>query len=232
MVRLSRAGARLRPYTSLMSDRRPIPSRQSGWAKRSAKLLAGAGVSPNQISIASTAVAAVGAACLIASRDAHDGARATLLLAAALCIPLRLLCNLFDGMVAVEFGKGSKAGAVYNELPDRLSDALLLVGAGYAAGRFDWAPELGWTAALLAILTAYIRTLGSASGATADFSGPFAKQQRMMLLAAACVVAAIEPLFVDEPGVVLMGALVIIVAGTALTAIRRTRRLLHELESA
>ena len=48
--------------------------------------------------------------------------------------------NMMDGLVAVEGQRGSPTGALYNELPDRIQDALLLVAAGYAAGS-DW---LGW----------------------------------------------------------------------------------------
>ena len=51
-----------------------------------------------------------------------------------LCVQLRLLCNLLDGMVAVEGGRSSPVGALYNEVPDRVADSLLLVALGYAVG--------------------------------------------------------------------------------------------------
>jgi len=213
-----------------MTGRRPIPSRQSGWAKRTAKWLADAGIQPNQISIASVVVAALGAAGLILSRGQDDGLRAALLLFAAACIPLRLLCNLFDGMVAVEFGKRSKAGEVYNELPDRLADALLLVGAGYAVSDYEWVAAVGWAAALLAVMTAYVRTLGAATVGQADFSGPFAKQQRMIVLAVACVLAVVEDALGGRD-VVLSAALILIAAGSAATAARRAWRLVRALEA-
>ncbi len=217
-------------YFADMTDRRPIPSRQSGWARRVAKALADAGISPNAISIVSTVIAGLGAACLVASRDADTALRTGLLLAAAASIPTRLLCNLFDGMVAVEHLKGSKAGEVFNELPDRISDALLLVSAGYAVARFGWASDLGWAAAFLAVMTAYIRTLGSSLGVGADFSGPLAKQQRMILLAIACILATFEVL-VDATDIAITSALVVITAGTALTALLRAGRLIHRLEA-
>src|SRR5207237_9019762 len=108
--------------------------------------------------------------------------RATLLfLAAAVCIQLRLLCNLFDGMVAVEGGFRTKSGEIYNELPDRFADALIFVGAGYSLSTWATLPALGWAAAVLAVITAYVRTLGASVGAAQYFIGPMAKQQRMAI---------------------------------------------------
>ncbi len=68
---------------------------------------------------------------------------------------------------------------MYNDVPDRVSDSCVLIGLGYAAGG---SPELGYLAAVLAILTAYIRAVGKAAGAGSDFRGPMAKQQRMFLV--------------------------------------------------
>jgi phosphatidylglycerophosphate synthase len=213
-----------------MADRRPIPVRTSRPAVRAARWLAEVGVHPNGISIASVAFAALGAGALIASRDQDGAARYALLLAAAVCMPLRLLCNMLDGMVAVEFGKRSKSGEIYNELPDRISDVLLLAGAGYAISEFDWAAALGWAAAVLAVLTAYVRTMMAANGVAQDYSGPMAKQQRMAVLAAACIAAIVEDALGGRD-YALTGALILIIAGSALTAARRTYRLSHELES-
>lgn len=51
-----------------------------------------------------------------------------------------------------------------NEFPDRIADTLPLVPLGYAAGL----PWLGWLAALLAALTAYVRVFGGALGLAQD----------------------------------------------------------------
>ena len=68
---------------------------------------------------------------------------------------------------------------------------LLIVALGYAVG---W-PALGWFGALAAALTAYVRVFGGSLGFAQDFRGPMAKQQRMAVLTAACVVGAAEWLF-------------------------------------
>ncbi len=56
------------------------------------------------------------------------------LLACALCIQARLVCNLLDGMVAVEGGQKSFLGPLYNEFPDRVADSMLIVALGYTIG--------------------------------------------------------------------------------------------------
>jgi len=196
-------------------ERRPIRARSSGWATGSAAWLARSGISPNQISTASMFFALLGALAFWASRW-----NAWALVAAAACIQLRLLCNLFDGMVAVEGGKRSAVGEVYNEIPDRVSDTLFLVAAGYTT---PW-PELGWAAAVLAVGTAYVRAFGASLGNGNDFAGPLAKQQRMAMLTIACVAAPIEHL-VTGTFYAMPAALGIIAALTGWTCVRRTSRL-------
>lgn len=97
--------------------------------------------------------------------------------------------NLFDGMVAVEYGKRSAVGGLYNEVPDRVSDTFILIGAGYAVSDMQYGMTLAWVAVCLSVTTAYIRTLGASLGTPHYFIGPMAKQHRMALLTVACVVA-------------------------------------------
>src|SRR4029434_6543150 len=107
---------------------------------------------------------------------------------------LRLLCNLLDGMLAVEEGLKSATGEIFNELPDRVADVVILVGAGYAVPGVPFMPALGWLAAVLALLTAYVRALAGSLGLTQHFVGPMAKQHRMFTLTVAALVAAIGSL--------------------------------------
>jgi len=205
---------RPQPGTGAVSDRRPIAARSTGWARRAASALARRGITPNQISVASIGFAALGAGAMLTNHPAG-------LIAAALMIQARLLCNLFDGMVAVEGGRHSTLGALYNEFPDRIADSLLLVAAGYAVGMPSW----GWSAALLAALTAYVRAFGAALGNGHDFRGPMAKQQRMAVLTAGCLLQAILPV----RGGILGIALVVISVGAAITCATRTLALARAL---
>lgn len=218
--------------TDATQSRRPLKSRNRAWAIHLAGRLARVGVSPNAISLASILFAALGAAALIAAREADEALHSLLLLAAAAGIQLRLLCNLLDGMVAVEGGRGSRSGDVFNDAPDRVADAILFVAAGYALPWPAWGSALGWSAALLAVLTAYVRMLGGSLGRPQDFCGPMAKQHRMAVLTVACLAAIAEGLLFQGRGWSLAVGLAIIVAGSVLTIARRLVRLVRALEAA
>jgi phosphatidylglycerophosphate synthase len=175
---------------------------------------------PNQISVASIFVAAGAGACLWWSGVTPSRTAGLLLIAAAALIQVRLLCNLFDGMVAVEGGLKTKSGEIYNELPDRFADAFILIGAGYAAPHLSWMPLAGWLAALAAVITAYVRTLGASAGTSQYFCGPMAKQERMAIVTFASIIAAI-----------IGWSLGLLVIGCVVTIARRFRRIIHELEN-
>lgn len=214
------------------TDRRAIPQRSKRWAVKTADALAAAKLTPNQISVGSVVFSAVGATALIASAYADDDAvRALLLAAAAACIPLRLLLNMLDGMLAVEKGMSSPVGDIYNELPDRIADVLLIAAAGFAsaglltAGGIDVSITLGFIAAILAVLTAYIRSLGAALGTGNFFDGPLAKPHRMWLLMIGCLAAIAEPWLPWTPGWVLFCTVALIALGSLLTCMRRLRRI-------
>lgn len=207
-------------------NRRPLASRDSGWARAVARKLSTASVTPNQISMASMVMAAVAGVVFWQAGTAPGGLRVVLLLVAALFCQFRLLCNLFDGMVAIEGGKQAPDGPFWNEFPDRVADILILVGAGYGAG----VPTLGWAAAAFAVLTAYTRELGRNCGLPADFSGPMAKQHRMAVITAAAVLSLLEPLWSGH-NQVLVGALWLIAVGAAITAIRRAANIVRRLRA-
>ena len=148
-------------------------------------------------------------------------------LAGAACMQLRLIANLLDGMVAIERRVASPVGELYNEVPDRISDAAAFIGLGYAAGgSIEW----GLLAALAAVFTAYIRAMAKVAGAPQDYSGPMAKPQRMFLTTVVALYCAISPLawqpqfaWLGEGGLPAL-ALAIIAIGGLLTAMRRLWR--------
>lgn len=200
-------------------NRRPIAARQNRLSQRFAHWLAVKKIlTPNQISLLSVLFAAFGALFLCLS--AYPAA----LIAAAVCVQLRLLCNLFDGMVAVEGGMKTPGGELFNEFPDRAADSLFLVALGYGAG-LGW---LGWLGALLAALTAYIRIFGGSLGLPQSFRGPMAKQHRMALLTAACLLGAWE-VAANQSEYVLQAAAGLIAIGSAATCWLRSRDIYREL---
>jgi phosphatidylglycerophosphate synthase len=174
--------------------------------------------------------AGLAGACLLLSSRTELPWRVVLLVSAAACIQLRLLCNLMDGMVAIEGGLKTKSGEIFNDLPDRIADVFIFVPAGYSIPELSWGPELGWVAGLLAVLTAYVRVLGGSTGVAQSFIGPMAKQHRMAVMTAACLLATVEPVLGWNRRVMTL-ALGVIVFGSLITIIRRIRRIVKELEA-
>lgn len=201
--------------------RRPIAAREHGWARALSSALARCAITPNQISVFSVLFAGAGAAMLVWMPTPMGW------LGCAACVQLRLLCNLLDGMVAVEGGKQTPTGTLYNEFPDRIADSLLLLGLGTAAGQ-SW---LGWLGALLAALTAYVRLTGASLGLEQDFRGPMAKQHRMAVLTAACLLAAGLGLLGHEVASLILGTAAWGIAlGALLTCVARTQAIARLLK--
>lgn len=204
-----------------IENRRPLSSRNNKWLAGFAAWLARKRFpTPNQISCLSMLFALFGAAALFFSQSISA------LIFCALMVQLRLLCNLFDGMVAVEGGKKTANGAIFNEFPDRVADSLFLIALGYTTP-FFW---LGWLAALLAALTAYIRIFGGSLGLSQRFQGPMAKQQRMAAITVGCLLAAVE-IYFNLTAYTLSATLIIITLGTAYTCYVRTMAISAELNS-
>ncbi|CBL44358.1 CDP-diaglycerol-glycerol-3-phosphatidyltransferase [gamma proteobacterium HdN1] len=208
------------PRIVMDAARRPIKSRSNQLIQSAAGWLASRGITPNSISVASIVFAAIGSAGLVWLSPVAGA------LLCAFGVQLRLLCNVIDGIVAVEHGKKSAVGALYNELPDRFADTFFIVALGAAVGQTEW----GWCAALLAMATAYIRVFGGALGLRQDFRGPMAKQHRMAVLTIACVLAMIE-FTLWQSRVSLTVALWIILAGSFITCITRLRAITDQLQS-
>src|SRR6184192_3560170 len=112
-------------------DRRPIATRNRKWAQAATAWLAARRVSPNTISIAGMCACIVAGIALGVTSVADYR---ILWLIAALGAQLRLTANMLDGMVALASGRASKVGELYNEIPDRVSDAAVFIGAGFAWG--------------------------------------------------------------------------------------------------
>jgi len=208
------------------ASRRPLTSRDLPVFKNIAATLARAGVSPNAISFTSIVFGIAAGGAFAAT--AHTGGLALrgCWLAAAAFIQLRLIANLLDGMVAVEGRRGGPTGELWNEAPDRIADAAIFIGAGYAAGG---SPLLGFAAALLAVFVAYVRALGASVGAGQLFHGPMAKPHRMFVLTVLAVATAAVPALAGFHGMSIM--LGVVIAGCVLTATRRLRRTAAHLRS-
>ena len=208
--------------------RRMVKSRDTSWARRVAKSLTARGVKPNWISATSVLFAAVGALAIGVAPRCGRGLEIFCFLVGIAGIQGRLLCNLFDGMVAIEGGRQTRSGELFNDFPDRLSDSLLLVGTGVAAGGIS-GMVLGFICALAALLTAYARVLAGSAGATQRFLGPMAKQHRMAWLTAMLLAAIVGTAWQTERAILYCGLWGLLI-GCVITVIRRLVAAYRELE--
>jgi phosphatidylglycerophosphate synthase len=154
--------------------RRPIAQTFRRTADGAVRWSVRRGVHPNLISCVSIVVSAAGSLCFW-----QAGRLPALLIPAAGFCYLRLWFNMLDGMVALAAGKASRIGEIANELPDRISDVLIFVAVAHSG---LCRPLFGYWVALLALLVAYVGTLGQAIGVQREFSGWMAKPWRMVAL--------------------------------------------------
>jgi phosphatidylglycerophosphate synthase len=215
----------------IRAARRPLKTRGRAWARGLAAWLGDRGVQPNTISTLSLLPAAVAGLCFLLLPHAPALLQVILLVVAAGSIQLRLLANMLDGLVAVEGGRKTPTGDLFNEVPDRIADVLILVPAGYAIVWLGTAGiTLGWLVALLAVLTAYVRLFGGSLGFPQNFAGPMAKQHRMATLTLTCLLSIVEVIVAGYQGRVLSVGLLVIGLGAALTVLRRLRWIAHQLQ--
>lgn len=212
------------------STRRPLKVRGAGWSKAIASYLSKKSITPNQISVASIFFAIFSAICIVLIPSAVSYQIWLFPILAALFIQMRLLCNLFDGMVALEGGKSTKSGELYNDIPDRVSDSIIFIALGYSISVVTWSVELGYLAALFAMMTAYVRVLGSSMGAESCFKGPMAKQHRMAILTLSLILSPFEILFFAQ-SYILFIALFVIAFGSFITVLNRTYSIYKNIES-
>jgi phosphatidylglycerophosphate synthase len=208
-------------------DRRPLKVRDMGpWAP-AARWCGRHGITPNLVSGGGLLIGVASGALLAATGYAGCAPHVWWLgLLAVLANMLRGCCNILDGVIAVETSSASPVGTLWNEIPDRVSDAATLIGAGYALGG---SPTLGWAAALGAVLTAYVRAQARVAGAPMDFRGPMAKPARMSVLSVAVLWASLAPAAWQpslgreaQYGAIAL-ALSLVVGGCVITVLRRLR---------
>jgi len=82
------------------------------------------------------------------------------------------------------------------------------------------------------VATAYVRAAGKAAGGPSDFSGPMAKQQRMLLIMALGLWSALAPQGWQPvmAGLALPSlVLIVVIIGCIVTILRRLRRIVGAL---
>ncbi|HEV2435153.1 MAG TPA: CDP-alcohol phosphatidyltransferase family protein [Verrucomicrobiae bacterium] len=219
------------PMPLVAMERRPVFTRDWNISQQFAHWLIARNVPPNAISLAGMAGGIV-AGLALAATHLPPWTQVLFLLAAA-AVVVRGMGNLLDGMVAVGTGKASPFGELFNEIPDRVADIAILIGAGYAAGG---TPALGFIAALVAVFVAYVRAEGKVTGAKQHYCGPMAKPGRMVVVLLISLYCGLTPtswqpaVQIENQSFGLMAlGLVVIVFGGIITAFRRLQRIAGEV---
>jgi phosphatidylglycerophosphate synthase len=210
------------------TSRRPIAEVFRRTARGATRFCVRAGIHPDTISYLSVIFAAAAALCFWQSAR-HP----LLLLVAPLFCFLRLWCNMLDGMVALSARRASWRGEVLNDLPDRVSDVVIFVGAAHSGWMH---PLFGYWAAIMSLGTAYVGTLGQAVGAQREFGGLMSKPWRMVVLGLGAWLT--YGLFHWNEGATGVGRLsvpewacVIVIAGCLQTSAQRLGRILRALQA-
>lgn len=180
------------------------------------RLLAGAGVTANQVTLAAAAMSVALGAVLASSPE-----RRSLFLLLPLWLLARMALNAIDGMLAREHRQKSRLGAYLNEIGDVVSDAALYLP-------FALIPPLSprWVVAvvLLAALTEFASVLGQTVGASRRFDGPVGKSDRALVFGALGLWVGLGfgmPAWISW-------SMPILALLLAVTVVHRVRRGLHE----
>ena len=168
-------------------DRRPVATRNRKWAQSATTWLASRNVSPNAISIAGMCACIVSSLAQALSSVEYNR---VFWLIAAFRVQLRLTANMLDEMVALASARDSKIGELYNEVPNRVSDARCSSAQGCAWGGNV---ALGYVATTPGIFSAYVRGAGRIAGASNEFAGPLTKQHRTLVITIACLYSVVVP---------------------------------------
>jgi phosphatidylglycerophosphate synthase len=97
-------------------------------------------------------------------------------------------------------------------------------------------PALGYLAACVAVLTAYVRAIGKAAGASNLFVGPMAKPQRMFVTSVVALLMTVLPRsWQPEWGNQRLGlpalALAAVIIGGLITVLRRLNLIVRHLKA-
>jgi phosphatidylglycerophosphate synthase len=202
-------------------SRRPIAGLFRRTAHATVRFCVRRNIHPDVISYASIVASAGAAFCFWRAAD-HFW---LLLLAPALCY-VRLWFNMLDGMVALASGRACGRGEIVNDVPDRISDVLIFAGVAHSGLAH---PMSGYWAAILALFTAYVGTLGQAVGGRREFGGWMSKPWRMVLLHA----GAWTTFFLGDSRIgsptVLDWTCIVVIAGCLQTVVVRLSRTLSLL---
>ena len=204
--------SRAEPRLSLYA----LKPRFQAWLRPLVGMIARAGVTANQVTVAAAAISLVVGAC-VAWRLPDTRAFALI----PLWMLLRMAFNAIDGMLAREFGQRSRLGAYLNELTDVIADTVLYLPFAFIA---PFAPAWVGAVIVLAVISEYAGALGAMVGASRRYEGPMGKSDRALVFGALGLWAGLASPLPDWAAFVMP----VLAALIALTIINRVRGGLNE----
>ena len=208
---------------------RSVGRRQAGLGPTLAAALKRIGVEAEVVLVSGVGFALGAAFAFALAGLSEGGARVVWLGFAVISIQMRMACAVLGRLLAEDRAKGPIA-SIWKTLPDRVADALILIGAGYASlSASDMlSPALAWLSAFLALAASYVRELGRGMGVAIDRVGPGGKGRRMAILTVGALVSMLEWLW-GWQGETLLWTLALLAGVGALTVFNRTRVLARGL---
>jgi hypothetical protein len=200
--------------------------RWRNWAQNLGRFLAQHHVTANDISLLGVMFAATAGAAFYFSPQPDAFDRTLLLLLAAAAIQLRKLSGQLHAIVTRESVQ-PPPHAIFYDFPSRIADVLMLVPAGYAVHKLPYGVELAWSAALLGLFNAYVRSMGNQP---THQKSRLAPRFPMMLLSAACILSLFDTV-VYRPGAMLWTALIVLNVAALITIWQRTLRIVQPEET-
>lgn len=174
----------------------------------------GLGVSSEAVAICGMILGILaGISFMATSEEIHAGL--FWLLGGTACI-LRIFCIQLDKILKHPSRDRQAEEVFFEELPERVSDAVTLIGLGFAINSNSW---LGLAAALGAIFSAYVRSFGVSRGAGnhATSTGPMTRTHRLLLVTVTATLMAIGVAARGLPFTVPQAALCLIIIGCVAT---------------
>ena len=148
-------------------------------ARRAALQLVSMGISREWIAILGMVLGILAGLSFFVTSEAPDP-KWFWLLGMVFCL-LRIGTIQIVGVLSSHSSRSLSEDEFFNELPERVSDAVTMIGFGFAVHSSPW---LGLGAALGAIFSAYVRSMGQTMGADEKDSsrGPMTRTHRLLLV--------------------------------------------------
>jgi len=179
--------------------------------------LAGAGVTPNQVTLAALMLS-VGVGAAIALLPAYHA----VLLLVPLVMFVRMALNAVDGMLAREHGMQTVLGGFLNELTDVLADCALYLPFALVLPAYAW---LVLAVVLLSIIGEYAGVIAQALGGSRRYDGPMGKSDRAFVFGLLALLIGLGVDFGRGYGMLLLLTALL----AALTVVNRVRKGVAEI---